>query len=225
MKIGNLYIVLVGTVCLVACSSTKPPLPEVVKAPTPAFIPIEDEANVRIPERVKAYPFERYVDPSNPQVMHERQVVYRIEQPATWRLQTSSERQILIGATMSDGSLEKQPALLPNQIGGALASTRNSLDDQKRTTDDLNQKMADAQQKIEDNQQRITETQKQTVEVLHRMNDQLNSIKSKQDDQDAAIKKAQDMAAHPMIPATTPPPTPPPNKGNETPIDTNGLNL
>ena len=58
------------------------------------YIPLKNEANVRLPEHVKAYAVNRYIDPANQRIMHERHVMYRIEEDASWRLATDEGKQI-----------------------------------------------------------------------------------------------------------------------------------
>jgi len=79
-------------------------------------IPVRNEANVRLPETVKAYSIGRYKDPSDPRIMHERHVVYRQEVDSDWRLASNSGRQILIGPTMTDAPLDQNPALLEKEL-------------------------------------------------------------------------------------------------------------
>ena len=64
-------------------------------------------------ETVKAYPINRYVDPANPREMHERHVVYRVEETPSWKLQSNANQQILVGnlvttSPMSAGTTQKK---------------------------------------------------------------------------------------------------------------------
>ncbi len=49
------------------------------------FIPRRD-TDIGLPEQVKAYSIGRYVDPSDPNALHERHTIYRREQNAHWNL-------------------------------------------------------------------------------------------------------------------------------------------
>lgn len=95
--------VLVG---LVGCQT---PEPEVVVVSEPPQIPIESAANTRIAETQKAYAINRYVDPGDRRAMHERHVVYRVEEDAKWRLASNVKQQILIGNTLGQGDVAYQP--------------------------------------------------------------------------------------------------------------------
>ena len=88
-------------------------IPEIEMAPQ---IPIKNEANVRLGGKVKAYAVNRYIDPSNSRIMHERHVVYRVEEDPTWCLATDEKRQILIGNTLTDGKLNYNPVLCKKNL-------------------------------------------------------------------------------------------------------------
>ncbi len=90
----------------------------------PQSIPINNEANVRLPERIKAYAVNRYIDPANPRILHERHVVYRIEEDPTWRLATDENRQILIGNTLTNGKLNYNPVLMEKELALELQRQR-----------------------------------------------------------------------------------------------------
>ena len=75
------------------CEST-PPTPE-PKPMIPAVIagmnvPPDDMENVRYGEAVKQYRSGRYIDPNNTRVMYERNVVYKVEDDATWNLRPNA---------------------------------------------------------------------------------------------------------------------------------------
>lgn len=90
----------------------------------PIIVNKKNEANVRLPERVKAYAVNRYIDPANPRIMHERHVMYRIEEDPSWRLFANEEQQILIGNTLTNGKLNYNPALMEKELALELERQR-----------------------------------------------------------------------------------------------------
>lgn len=130
MKILSFAISLV--ICSLTCgcqqSPCKAPCPRLDAIPMecygsstnnascPPCIPLKNEANVRLPEHVKAYAVNRYIDPANQRIMHERHVMYRIEEDPSWRLTTDENKQILIGNTVTDGKLNYNPVLMEKEL-------------------------------------------------------------------------------------------------------------
>ena len=87
---------LYAVVALCAGCETMPKKTAVIPSPPapPALAPISgtdlDQANlekVRVGETLKSYPIGRYVDPKDPNVMHEAHVVYRKEAGADWNVE------------------------------------------------------------------------------------------------------------------------------------------
>jgi hypothetical protein len=111
-----------GLVFLSACASQ--PRVVVVHEPNPeqppTHIPLQSEANVSIPGTIKAYPVARYVDPSNPRIMHERHVIYRREEDEHWRLASNARQQILVGNLMSDSRQERHAAPYAQELPNLL---------------------------------------------------------------------------------------------------------
>lgn len=87
-------------------------------------IPLDNEAHVRLPGKVKAYAVNRYIDPANPRIMHERHVMYRAEEDPSWRLLSDEKKQILIGNTLTDGKLNYSPALMEKELAFELQRQR-----------------------------------------------------------------------------------------------------
>lgn len=75
------YLALIPLVLVAPCASR----PQVVLRPTPPP-PVEPIEDVRYGEVIRAYHVGRYVDPNNPETMHEQHPVYRIEVSARWNL-------------------------------------------------------------------------------------------------------------------------------------------
>lgn len=95
-----------------------------IHEPTASEIPLPNEANVKLTGKVKAYAVNRYIDPSNPKIMHERHVVYRVEEDPSWRLAANEGQQILIGNTLTNGKLNYNPALLEKELAVELQRQR-----------------------------------------------------------------------------------------------------
>ncbi len=63
-----------------------------------------DPANlerVRHGDSLKAYPVNRYVDPNEPNVMHEGHVIYRREQAGEWNLNPNAPTVVPLGPTLA----------------------------------------------------------------------------------------------------------------------------
>ena len=71
---------------------------------------------VRTGETLKAYPIGRFVDPNDPNVMHESHVVYRKESGTSWNLAPNAPTVVSLGPVLSvsDPSVQANP--LPAEL-------------------------------------------------------------------------------------------------------------
>jgi hypothetical protein len=111
-------------------------------------------ANVRQAEVVKVYGLNRYVDPADPRIMHERHAIYRVEQQPGWvtRSKTRAD-EILLGPILGLHRPEYSPEPLPGETARDLAEAKRGLLD---TNKDL-QSVRDGQQKLASNVQSLAE--------------------------------------------------------------------
>jgi hypothetical protein len=103
-------------------ATASPPPPPV--APAPVSGTDLDQGNVekvRMGETLKSYPTGRYVDPSDPNVMHEAHVVYRKEAGAAWNLNPNAPTVVPLGPTLAVADPAKQPNPLPAELEQKIA--------------------------------------------------------------------------------------------------------
>jgi len=116
--------------------------------------PVGTVANVRQAELVKVYGVNRYVDPADPRIMHERHAVYRVEQQPAWVTRSKNQSgQILLGPILGLHRPEYSPEPLPGETARDLAEAKRGLQDNAK---DL-QSMRDGQQKLASNVQSLAE--------------------------------------------------------------------
>jgi hypothetical protein len=116
--------------------------------------PVGTVANVRQAELVKVYGVNRYVDPADPRIMHERHAIYRVEQQPAWVTRSKNQSgQILLGPILGLHRPEYSPEPLPGETARDLAEAKLGLEN---STKDL-QSMRDGQQKLAKNVQSLAE--------------------------------------------------------------------
>ena len=116
--------------------------------------PIGTVANVRQAELVKIYGVNRYVDPADSRIMHERHAIYRIEQKPAWVTRSKNQSgEILLGPVLGLHRPEYAPEPLPGETARNLAEAKRGLQDANK---DL-QSMREGQQKLANNVQSLAE--------------------------------------------------------------------
>jgi hypothetical protein len=89
-------------------------------------IPVRSTDAVLGPQLVEAYPISRYEDPQNPNLMHERHVVYRWVNRG-WRLKSNPGEEIQLGATVGPRNAAYQPNPSRGEVNAAVASQSYQL--------------------------------------------------------------------------------------------------
>jgi hypothetical protein len=125
--------------------------------------PLGSLSSVRRPEEVKVYGVNRYVDPADSRVLHERHAIYRIERPSGWvARQPDHEGEILMGPVLGLRRAEYRPEPIPGETAQTLVQQRRTLEEttagiqnlqenQRRlsaSVERLATQSADAQQKL-----------------------------------------------------------------------------
>lgn len=77
--------------------------------------------SVRHTESLKAYPVNRYVDPNDPNVMHEGHVVYRRESGGGWNLNPNAPTVVPLGPALAVADPARQPNPLPAELEQKIA--------------------------------------------------------------------------------------------------------
>jgi hypothetical protein len=141
--------------------------------------PIGTVANVRKAELVKVYAVNRYVDPADPRIMHERHAIYRIEQKPAWVTRAKNQSgEILLGPILGLRRPEYAPEPLPGETARDLAEAKRGLQDANR---DL-QSMRDGQQKLANNVQSLAEQtldgQRKLTAAVGLLNERMKKLES-----------------------------------------------
>ncbi len=82
---------------------------------------LANTANVRHSETLKSYPVGRYVDPRDPNVLHEAHVIYRKEAGASWNLQPNAPTVVPLGPVLAVADAAKMPTPLPAELEQRMA--------------------------------------------------------------------------------------------------------
>ncbi len=134
-------IIAAATMLLLAgCAATpKPslPLPREPLPPLPTAVPLPNEANVRFPDRVKAYQVNRYRDPRNPSILHESHAIYRLEEGSRWKLDAPKSQQVIVGPVVTDGRKERQPAPLALELIEEQRQARKAASESRLATEEM----------------------------------------------------------------------------------------
>jgi len=102
-------------------AAASPPEPVAVAPVAGTELDQENIEQVRAGETLKSYPVGRYVDPTDPDVMHEAHVVYRKEAGASWNLNPNAPTVVPLGPVLAVANPAKTPSPLPAELEQKIA--------------------------------------------------------------------------------------------------------
>jgi hypothetical protein len=145
--------------------------------------PIGTVRNVRESESVKVYGMNRYVDPSDPRVLHERHAIYRIEQQPRWVTQSDrNQTGILLGPILGLRNAQYAPEPLPGETARDLVQTKQGLQDANRDIHVIQQSQEKLATTVKSLAEQTLDAQRKLTTVVSTLNARLQKLEGNTDE-------------------------------------------
>jgi hypothetical protein len=141
-------------------------------------IPVRTSDAVLGPQLVEAYPISRYQDPQNPDLMHERHIVYRRINRG-WRLKSNPGEEIQLGATVGPSRAGYQRTPSRGEVSAALVRKNYQLTQNEETLREVRQQLAELRQ-VGPTVTGIVQNQQAEIERLQALEERLMKLEAKQ---------------------------------------------
>ena len=173
-------------IVIVACHSQQqavivpvPPGKQPIAKTQVANAPLESVANVRSSGSVKVYGMNRYVDPNDPRILHERHAIYRLEEQPRWVTRSRSSRdEVLLGPLLGLKRPEYTPEALPGETARDLAKTKQDLKTSEEALHTLHQNQQDLARNVETLAAQSVDSQKKLTEIVSILNDRIKQLET-----------------------------------------------
>lgn len=159
---NRIWIICAAIALVAGCSSVSekhvasaPPPPPPKPAPVAGTqLDQQNVEQVRHSEALKAYPVNRYVDPNDPNVMHEGHVVYRREMSGGWNLNPNAPTVVPLGPALAVADGAKQPNPLPAELEQKIAEQNQLMASLIEQNESLSKELARLNKEIGEMRQR-----------------------------------------------------------------------
>lgn len=155
--------------------------------------------DIRYAENVKSYPVGRYIDPNDPDVMHEGHRIYRVESTAKWNLHPNPPVAIPIGPILKIRDAAKTPLHSQAELTAELAR-------QQAATAAVIQGSASLSQKLSGIAKSLQQTKQVAKENAH-IEQELSAAKSRLNLLEAEFRQPPKPASSPAPAAGATPPS------------------
>jgi hypothetical protein len=92
--------------------------------------PVGAVGNLRQTEAVKVYGMNRYVDPADSSIMHERHAIYRLEQQPSWITRSpKNQHEVILGSIVGLNKPEYAPEPLPGETSREIVQARRGIEE------------------------------------------------------------------------------------------------
>jgi hypothetical protein len=177
MKTAISSVVAAIMVLMVGCASA----PKQQTAYAPVYydkIPVRSTDAVLGPQLVEAYPISRYQDPQNPDLMHERHVVYRRVNRG-WRLKSNPGEEIQLGATVGPRNAAYQPNPSRGEVNAAVASQSYQLAQNEEALKEVREQLTQLRT-VAPTINGVVQNQQAEIERLQALEQRLMKLEGKQ---------------------------------------------
>jgi hypothetical protein len=90
---------------------------------------VDSAGGLRASESIKVYGMNRYTDPADARIMHERHAIYRLEQQPAWVLRSPRYRnEVILGPIVGLKKPEYAPEPLPGETSREIIQARRGVD-------------------------------------------------------------------------------------------------
>lgn len=179
---------------LLACAQSKPqavvlpvrtipPAGKTAESKPLQNAPIGTTRNVREGESVKVYGMNRYVDPSDPRVLHERHAIYRIEEQPRWVIESDrNQNRILLGPILGLRNAQYAPEPLPGETARDLVQTKQGLQDANRDIHSIQQNQEKLATSVQSLAEQTLDAQRKLTVIVSTLNGRLQKLEGNTDE-------------------------------------------
>jgi hypothetical protein len=166
--------------CLPACQSKQTvmvgPSHEAIPA-TAGTAPIGTVGNIRQTEAVKAYGMNRYVDPVDSHLMHERHAIYRLEQQPSWITRSPrNQNEVILGPILSLRKPEYAPEPLPGETSREIIQARRGIQEANEGMKSMRESEEKLAGSVESLAKGTAEAERKLTTVISLLNERLKRL-------------------------------------------------
>jgi hypothetical protein len=133
--------------------------------------------NLRQSETVKVYGMNRYIDPADAGVMHERHAIYRLEQQPAWITRSpKNQPEMILGPIVGLRKPEYAPEPLPGETSREILQARRGIQEANEGMNDLRESQLKLTSDVEAIAKNTAEAERKLTVVISVLNERVKHL-------------------------------------------------
>jgi hypothetical protein len=133
--------------------------------------------NLRQSETVKVYGMNRYIDPADTGVMHERHAIYRLEQQPAWITRSpKNQPEMILGPIVGLRKPEYAPEPLPGETSREIFQARRGIQEANEGMNDLRESQLKLTSDVEAIAKNTAEAERKLTVVISVLNERVKHL-------------------------------------------------
>jgi hypothetical protein len=139
--------------------------------------PFGAAGNLRQSETVKVYGMNRYLDPADAGVMHERHAIYRLEQQPAWITRSPRKQpEMILGPIVGLHKPEYAPEPLPGETSREIFQARRGIQEANQGMNDLRESQLKLTSDVEAMAKNTAEAERKLTVVISVLNERVKHL-------------------------------------------------
>src|SRR5271166_5475747 len=132
---------------------------------------------LRQTEAVKVYGMNRYVDPADTSIMHERQAIYRLEQQPSWITRSPrNQNEVILGSIVGLRKPEYAPEPVPGETTREIVQARRGIQEANEGMKDLRESQEKLAGSVESLAKGTAEAERKLTTVVSVLNERVKRL-------------------------------------------------
>src|SRR5262245_58155074 len=186
----KMYIKLLALIVLVFCgcqsrqtvsmaSKKHASFDSMVRDQSAASAPVGSVSGLRETGSIKVYGMNRYVDPADSRIMHERHAIYRLEQQPGWISRSPKyQKEVILGPVVGLTREEYAPEPLPGETAREIMNARRGLDQAHDSINAVRESQEKLTNSVESLAKETAEAERKLTSVVSILNERVKHLEA-----------------------------------------------
>jgi hypothetical protein len=134
---------------------------------------------LRESESIKVYGMNRYIDPADTRIMHERHAIYRLEQQPTWISRSPRyQNEVILGPIVGLKKAEYAPEPLPGETSREIMHARRGVEQANDSINAVRENQEKLAKSVEALAKGTAEAERKLTSVISTLNDRVRHLEA-----------------------------------------------